>query len=158
MPDNWIDNLADKVHKQDAEQLQDEKLRLHEAQVISEKSRGLWEDLVLVVQRDVRRFEKDFPHDPKRLIEFNQFSPTCFRLSRQGHPSFSCAVEFHAEAAEIEFRFVQTSNDASAITGWSGSLVIRVDADDNVYLNQYGRSFRNLDDVSRLFLEPVFKS
>ena len=158
MSDNWIDNLADKEHKQDAEQLQDEKLRLHEAQVISEKGRGLWEDLVLVVQRDVRRFEKDFPHDPKRIMEFNQVSPTCFRLSRHDHPSFSCNVEFHPKTAEIEFNFVQTSDDAAATSGWSGSLVIRVDADDNLYLNQYGRDFRNLDDVSKLFLEPVFRS
>src|SRR5437899_1226237 len=27
---------------------------------------------------------------------------------------------------------------------------------DNLYLNQYGRDFRNLDDVSKLFLERVF--
>jgi hypothetical protein len=162
MADDWIDKLADKVHEQDAQALKDEQLRLHEAQVISEKSRGFWEDLVAVVQGDLRRFEKDFPHDPKRIMEFNQISPTCFQLSKAGRPGFSCNVELHPESARIEFKYGRTSRDEpptgndAPTSGWSGTLVMRADSNDNLYLSQYGRDFRSLDEVSKLFLERVF--
>jgi hypothetical protein len=33
---------------------------------------------------------------------------------------------------------------------------MRVDSNDNLYLSQYGRDFRSLDEVSKLFLERVF--
>jgi hypothetical protein len=89
MADNWIDNLSDRVHKQDAHDLKDAQIRLHESKVISEKSRGLWDDLVLVVQRDIRRFEKDFPHESERVMEINQISQNCFRLSKAGDSGFS---------------------------------------------------------------------
>jgi hypothetical protein len=162
MADDWIDELADKVHKQDARALKDKQLRLHEAQVISEKGLGFWEDLVVVVQRDLRGFEKAFPHDSNRIMEFNQISPTCFRLSKADRPGFSCTVEIHPESAGIEFRYDRTSrekpptSDDAPTSGWSGTLVMRVDSNDNLYLSQYGRDFRSLDEVSKLFLERVF--
>jgi hypothetical protein len=156
MPDNWIDNFADKTHRQDAQELKDDQRRLHEARVTSEKSREFWEDVVAAVERDVRRFEKDFPHDPKRIMEFVRLSQTCFRLSRADHPYFSCTVEFHPESAAIDFKYVRASGDDTPATGWSGTIVMQVDSNDNLYLNQYGRDFRNIDDVSRMLLEPVF--
>lgn len=156
MADDWIGELAGKVHKQDAQALKDERLRLHEARVISEKSRGFWEDLVVVVQRDLREFEKAFPHEPKRIMEFNQISPTCFRLSKADRPGFSCNVELHSESAEIEFNYGRISRDEPRTSTWSGRLVLRVDANDKLYLSQYGRDFLSLEEVSKLFLERVF--
>ena len=53
------------------------------------ESRGLWDDLISVVQRDIRRFEKDFPHESERVMEINQISQNCFRLSKAGDSGFS---------------------------------------------------------------------
>jgi hypothetical protein len=156
MADDWIDKLAKEAHKQDDRNVLEENRRLHEKQVITGNIQRLWEDLVLVVQRDVLRFQHDFPDDPKRLMEFNQTSQTAFRLSKARFASLSLDVELEAANAVIQFKYGRPTGDASSASVWSGTLVIRVDSNDKLYLNQYGRDFRDLDEVSKLFLEKVF--
>ena len=157
MANNWIDELAAATHKQDAQESLDETRRVHEAQVISGKLEQLWADLVHVVQRDVLRFQQDFPDDPKRSMEFKQVSQTAFRLSRADLSSCSLGVELKPANSAVEFEYDRKTGSETQESLWSGSLAARVDSDDNLYLNQYGRDFRNLDEVSKLFLERVFE-
>jgi hypothetical protein len=156
MADNWIDKLAKDAHKQDDRNVLEENRRLHEEQVIAGNIQRLWEDLVFVVQRDVQRFQHDFPDDPKRFMEFNQTSQTAFRLSKARSASLSLDVELKAANAVIQFKYGRPNSGASSASLWSGTLVIRVDSSDKLYMNQYGRDFHDLNEVSRFFLEKVF--
>ena len=155
MPEDWIGKLAEEAKTHDEQQLKREQHRLHEGQVTAEKSQRLWDALLATVERDVRRFQQEFAHDPKRSLALERIPPSGFRVCRPEFPSVSLDVRLQPSGVGIEFKYDTTTGHEHATSEWSGTLVIRVDPNDNLYLSQYGRDFLSLDEVSKMFLERV---
>jgi hypothetical protein len=101
MADDWIDKLADKVHEQDAQASKDEQLRLHETQVISEKSRGFWEDLVAVVQRIYADSKRTFLSIRRESWNLIKSLRLVFGYPRPAVPVFRAMSNFIPKAREL---------------------------------------------------------
>ena len=156
MGDDWIGKLAKEARTHDEERLKQEQHRLREAQVTAAKSQRLWDALIATIERDMLRFRQEFAHDPRESLALERITPNSFRVCRPDFPSVSLDVQLKPSGGEIEFRYT-TAAEEHAVPEWSGTLVIRVDPSDNLYLNQYGRDFFNLDEVSKMFLERILK-
>ena len=121
--------------------------------MIEQKVRTLWEALVADVERDVSKFQQDFPDDKRRSLQFDKTSLDAFRVHRANDPIIDLDVHLDIPQGEIEFTEKENSEDDAL----SGSLFVRVDTKDNLYLTQYGRDFFDMNDAARLLLEPVFR-
>ena len=69
----------------------------------------------------------------------------------------SLDVQLKLSGEAIEFKYCTGAGGERAGSEWSGTLTIRVDTNGELYLNQYGRDFTNFEELSRVFLERVFK-
>jgi len=155
MTRDWIGELAEAARAHDQLLLMREQSRAQETQTIAAKSQCFWDGLVATVEADVIRFQQEFADDPKRSLVLEKFAPHGFRVSRPFSPGASLDVQLKLCANAIEFRFCAGAGHSAS--GWSGTLAMRVNAGGELYLNQYGRDFMSFAELSRMFLERVFK-
>ena len=137
--------------------LKREHSRAREAQAIAANSQRFWDGLIATVEADVLRFQQEFAHDPKRSLMLERIAPNGFRVLRPVFPGVSLDVHLKLSGEAIEFKYSTGAGGKHAASEWSGTLTIRVDPNGALYLNQYGRDFMNFEELSRMFLERVFK-
>jgi hypothetical protein len=157
MPSDWIGELAEAARTNDQLLLMREHSRAQEAQAIAAKSQCFWDGQVDTVEADVGRFQREFADDPKRSVTLERIGPGGFRVLRPSSPGVSLDVQLKLCARAIEFKFSAGAGGNQGASGWSGTLAMRVNTGGDVYLNQYGRDFMNFEELSRMFLERVFK-
>ena len=150
--DNWIDKLADETKRHEEELSKQEEIRVHQHEVIEQKTRALWDALVSDVERDVRKFQQDFANDKRRSLQFDKTSADTFRIYRTDDPAIELDVHLNIPKREIEF--TEKQNSESGVL--SGTLFVQVDEKDNLYLTRYGRDFFDMADAARMLVEPVF--
>jgi len=154
---DWISELAETAKQHDKQHLTREHRRAQEAQVIAVNSQRFWEGLLATVEHDVLRFQREFAQDTKRSLALEKIAPNGFRVFRPVFPGVSLNVQLQPPSEAIEFKYHTGAANGHAKSDWSGTLAIRVDTKGELYLNQYGRDFMTFDEISRMFLERVFK-
>ena len=158
MPGDWISELAETAKKHDKHHLSLENRRAKEARVIADNCQRFWDGLLAVVERDVARFQQEFAHDPKRSLTMEKTAPHCFRVFRTASSGVTLDVHLQtSDSAAIDFKYISAAGHQHAASEWSGSLAFRVGPNEELYLSQYGRDYPDLDEISRMFLERVFK-
>ncbi len=131
--------------------------RAQETQVIAANCQCYWTNLVAALEQDILRFQQEFAHDPKRSLTLEKVEPHGFRVFRPAGPGLSLDVWLQPASRAIEFKYHTFGIDRHAACDWSGTLTIRVNTGGELYLSQYGRDFLTFDEISRMFLERVFK-
>jgi hypothetical protein len=154
---DWIGELADTAKTFDRRHRERERRRTQEEHAIAAGGRKFWVSLIATVERDLVRFQQEFADEPGRSLVLEKSAPESFRVLRAGIPSVRLQVQLKPSGREIEFRYNAITDDESATLRCSGVLHMRADRNGEIYLNQYGRDFLNFDDVSRMFLERIFK-
>jgi hypothetical protein len=159
MAGDWIGELAEAARAHDEQHLMREHRRAQEAEVVAAKCQCFWATLVATVEQDILRFQHEFAHDSNRslALEKPEGKPYGFRVFRPAGSGLSLDVWLHPASRAIEFKYHTIAVDRHAASDWSGTLTIRVDTGGELYLSQYGRDFLNFDEISRMFLERVFK-
>jgi hypothetical protein len=156
MAGDWISDLAEAAKTHDRMLLKREHSRAQVAQVIAANSQRFWDGLLATVEADVLRFQHEFAHDPNGSLILEKF-PTGFRVVRPSLPDVSLHVHLDVSGEAIEFQYRTDAGGKPAVSEWSGTLTFRVNTNGTLYLNQYGRDFMNFEELSRMFLERVFK-
>lgn len=154
---DWIGELAHTAKTFDRRHRERERRRAQEEQAIAAGGQRFWAALVATVERDLLRFQQEFADEPGRCLILEKGAPDSFRVIRAGIQSVRLHVQLKPSGREIEFRYNAIADDESATLSCSGTLHMRADRNGELYLNQYGRDFLNFDDLSRMFLERIFK-
>jgi len=157
MAGHWISDLAEAAKTHDQMLLKREHSRAQEAQFIAANSQRFWDGLMAAVEADVLRFQQEFAHDPKGSLMLEKVAPNGFRVMRPSLPDVSLYVHLNVSGEAIEFQYRTGADGKPAASDWSGTLTFRVHTGGTLYLNQYGRDFRNFEELSRMFLERIFK-
>ncbi len=154
---DWISELAETARAHDKQHLMREHRRAHEAQIIADNSQRFWEALLATVEEDILRFKQEFAHDPQKSLALEKIEPHGFRVLRPILPGLSLHVWLQPSSGSIEFKYRTLGVDKHAASDWCGTLAIRVDTSGKLYVSQYGRNFLDFDEISKMFLERVFK-
>lgn len=155
---DWLDKLAAESRERSATKELDGKLQLYRQEIIQRKSGPLWRDLLIVVERDVRKFEGLFRGDKKRAINFSS-NERHFRVHKDHYPAVMLDVEMQLGASFIRYQYAETENDHSGTERSEGELIISVDSVDNLQLSHPSDGlFSSLDQVSEFVLRPVFSA
>jgi hypothetical protein len=157
MTGDWIGELAETARTQDKQHLMREHRRAQESEVIGANCQRFWEALVAAVEEDILRFQQEFAHDPSRSLALDKAEPNSFRVFRPDGPGLSLDVWLCSAHRAIEFKYHTVAVNRNSASDWSGTLTIQVDTGGKLYLSQYGRNFLTFDEISRMFLERVFK-
>jgi len=157
MAHDWISDLAEAAKSHDQMLLKREHSRAQEAKLIAVNSHGFWDGLMATIEADVLRFQHEFAQDPKRSLMLEKVVPNGFRVLRPVFPGVSLDVHLNPSGEAIEFQYRAVAGGKHAASEWSGTLTFQVDSNGALYLNQYGRDFMNFEELSRMFLERVFK-
>jgi hypothetical protein len=151
---DWIDSLGDDEEQRRKSEARHAQLQSRRFDVIRQNKKALWASLMNVINRDVEKFQTKFKG--RRSAEFTSVSELEFRLYKTPYPTVLMDAGIPPDGTSIEVTYIRTFNLSSPMEKSVESFELTIDGSDNLVIAHNGRRFKNLDQVSRFLLEPVF--
>ena len=154
----WIDDEEKQYREQSnvkkQEHEHEKESQRQRAELIRTGGRPLLEELVGVVDRDVKKYNESFEKGSKRWAQFHRKPSGGFKLDKLQYPAASvdCSLDTDNDQFRAEYSFRQ---DRASQTREDVFLPLDVDANGDVVIKNSDGVVYTVDDASRLLIRRV---
>jgi hypothetical protein len=157
---NWMDAKIKKLQDAEARQQHEHELQLHKAAVLKEKGLHAFEQVQLMVRRDIEKYNKTFAKDDARKrLQFGEFSASAvngFETKNQTYPHVTVNVMYTGNAIQANFIIAQDAS-VDAPRTFTELIEMTIENDDSVGYRYKGQVIM-MDDISHILLDRMLPS
>lgn len=149
MPD-WIKDLKKMEEKQESARFHQERLQLHQAEVIEAKLPQFWEEIITGVESQAIFLEQTFPEKDSYRTAFERTS-SGFRLTQTRQPSESIEGRADAKSKTITFSRRLMNNDGEI----AHYFQINPDSSEQLYTTHKGSTKASAEDIAKWVIKTL---
>lgn len=151
---SWVEEEVARIKREDGRQKAAQEWAIHKSAVLTERAVEVWDAVASQIRKDVAKLNASFSGDERRQIEIDETPAFGLSLKAKSTQLFQVVVRMATSGRSIKFTSSEVRNTLGVPVDRENSIVIDLDAEENILFNSNSERIGSVDVVSKKILDP----